>query len=127
MFNQKDIDFLTRINSCILCRVAEEYEYCWDANFSAKYIEESFKDFIDFYKKNPQEIPDFKAKTTQELKVFGFKKFSQTGIILIPLYLKQILPQDMEVVSIFGDKTKLSEVDNDNRAGVLAYGFYLNE
>ena len=58
----------------------------------------------------------------EELKNFGFMPWHGGSLMLIPLYLKEILPQDMIVESISGDKVKLSEADNDNRVGVLAYG-----
>ena len=123
--NKKAEVFMSNLTRYVLTPVAEIYEYSWGASFSAQYVKEKFEQFISSYREYPEEVPNFCSMSVEELKNFGFMPWSGGSLMLIPLYLKEILPQDLIVESIFGDKVKLSEADNDNRCGVLAYGIRL--
>ena len=125
--NKKAEVFMSNLTRYVLTPVAEIYEYSWEASFSAPYVKEKFEQFISSYREYPEEVPNFCSMSVEELKNFGFMPWSGGSLMLIPLYLKEILPQDLIVESIFGDKVKLSEADNDNRCGVLAYGIRLPE
>lgn len=50
-------------------------------------------------------------------------------IMLIPLYLYSLIPEGLEVTSIFGEKIVYdgTNIDNDERLGLLAYGIMLSK
>ena len=51
----------------------------------------------------------------------GFRKWDESGLYLIPLWIINYL-QPTKVLCINGKEYDLSEVDNDVRAGCIAYG-----
>ena len=123
--NEKAEVFMSNLTRYVLTPVAEIYEYGWEASFSAQYVKEKFEHFISSYREFPEEVPNFCSMSVEELKNFGFAPWHGGSLMLIPFYLKEILPQDMIVESIYGDKVKLSEADNNNLVGVMVYGIRL--
>ncbi len=82
-----------------------------------------------------REIPEMLAEkigkinilelTARQMDDLGFMKWEKDGQMrLIPLWLFQFLPDEIESESINGVKSvmKRAEMDNDNRFGCLAYG-----
>ena len=61
---------------------------------------------------------------------FGFgvwdgKEVDGKTLVLIPLWASLVLPADMQVTSIFGNKETLGSCDKDVRMGCLAFGLYI--
>lgn len=128
MINDKTLMFNANLAFYVLAPAGKIYEYKeWDSAFCSRYIRRRFQDFVNFYKECPDKLPDFCSMSEQELRMYGFRPWGDSGLMLIPLYLKEILPQDLKVTSIFGGETELSKADNDNRSGLLAYGIYVKE
>lgn len=86
---------------------------------------------VELHEKVKKDIPitveTFAELTQTEAKLAGFTMWSdeQPDFFLIPTYLYTFLPAGLEVESINSEKIKLekvSDIDNDQRFGCLAYG-----
>lgn len=69
--------------------------------------------------------------TFESANKFGFKQFNDNvhngkTLALIPIWASFVFPQDMEVISIFGDKSTLGKCDKDTRMGCLTFGIMLS-
>lgn len=112
---------LLGLQACLLARYAECHNYAkaWGKDFVFKTIETlptSYKDF----KFDPNEL------TADALKQLGFRLWDDSGLLLIPLWLRPFLKVGSRIVSINGDAQSYSplEDDSENRLGMLAYGVF---
>lgn len=63
--------------------------------------------------------------TEEQMKILMFNKWDEeSGIMLIPLYLRQFIKEGTPVMSISNETSyfSLETTDNDHRYGCLAYG-----
>ena len=89
-----------------------------------KDIRESWKQFNEAVRRNL----DWKNLTIAEAKELRFRKWdTDSDLYLIPIWLKPIIPSDLELTSIGGDKAFVEGVDADTRFGCLAWGIILKE
>lgn len=73
-------------------------------------------------------LEHWQALTIPQAKCLGFKKWDvNSNLMLIPGYLHQFIPQELELYSITGKKVQLSETDTECRFGCLAYGIYMEQ
>lgn len=98
--------------------------------YKAKHVKDMYEIFYDQLKK---EI-DFTKLTVEEARELGFKKWSEEeedvrDLWLFPLYLTPIIPDDFEVIDIYGEPIKYEKckMDNDIRFGCVAYGIIIKE
>lgn len=105
----------------ILRAFAESTQYeKWSDEFSRKECVEA-KCAVPCESVNPFEF------TKEEAESLGFQRWSKdSNLMLIPMWLLPALNQDIQVECISGDIKKVSEIDNDNRRGLLAYGVQIN-
>lgn len=107
-------------------KIAAPVQYSWSAEFSMIDI----KTTTDTFNEKLKELIDFSDLTIEDCEDLYFRKWDEeSDIYLIPLYLLPILPIGIEVTCISG-KTIIydgTNIDNDNRAGLLAYGIKLNK
>ena len=85
-------------------------------------IVNQMNNWFDEFNEELKKCIDFNALTECEMRKLGFKKYED--MMLIPLYLLPVLPIGFEVKSILGDKIVYdgTNLDDDSRAGMLAYG-----
>lgn len=110
------------IQRIILGRAAEVMNYTeWTSDYAAHKLRSIRADIKGIDTINISEL------TKAEALSLGFVQLNEhSQICLIPLWLYQFLPDGLDYESINGDKvTKVSNIDNDNRGGVLAYGIKL--
>lgn len=89
-----------------------------------KDIRESWKQFNKAVGRNL----DWKNLTIAEAKELRFRKWdTDSDLYLIPIWLKPMIPSDLELTSIGGDKAFADDVDTDTRFGCLAWGLILKE
>ena len=71
-------------------------------------------------------LEEWKKLTIPEARLIGFKQWEEeNNLMLIPGYLHQFIPKELELYSISGKKVQLSETDTECRFGCLAYGIYM--
>lgn len=112
------------IQSQILQRATSALCYNWSNEFKlsnlleVKDVVERWQEKGQSYKINPNDL------STYQMRVLGFSKWDKKSkLMLIPFWLYPFLADEFECTSISGSKhTKLSEIDNDQRFGFLAYG-----
>ena len=109
-------------------KVAETTQYTsWSDDFCRKEIKESTERFLNELKKHI----DWNNLTVEEAKELRFCRWDEDkpDLWLIPLWLLPIVPIGMELESIDGDKIIYdgTNVDNDIRFGVIAYGINIKE
>lgn len=113
---------LKNIQHCITRRTAEVLAYSWSDDFCLKYIREMVgvvKD-TDWF---PNDGVDIQELSIAEMEELGFGLWNDASQLrLIPLWMAPYLNQNTDVLSIRGESCKLSEADNDNRFGCIAYG-----
>ena len=113
-----------RTIACIASRVSESvlYKEHWSNEFCMHHIEDTFESIKkQFTKEICENI--LKLPNIQKLDL-GFKYWDEANDkMLIPLWFIMIIPEtfDVEVTSIFGDNTSIKNIDNDTRAGCVAY------
>lgn len=122
-------DICTAIRSSTLNRCAEATQYgSWSPEFAANYIRELpglIRETKWFKPVDPNDL------TKDQMINLGFKPWSDDNpLLLIPLWLMPYLAPTFEggVISANEKVTlSLSEMDNDCRMGLLAYGVYVTE
>jgi len=95
----------------------------WSDEFAAGYlrrIPENVRKYDWFQPINPGDL------SVEEMEQLGFRLWSkESGMMLIPLWLHPFL-SDMIMCGCIDDTTPVmrarKDIDNDNRAGCLAYG-----
>lgn len=108
-------------------KASEPIQYNWSADFSISELKESNSYML---KELSEIIGDWKDINIDTAEILGFRKWSdEENLYLIPLYLFPIIPIGLEVKSILGNivVNDGTNIDNDNRAGLLAYGIIINE
>ena len=118
------INAIRMIQMRILTSTAMCVEYdSWSDEFQVKEIARAMSPKSNF---GFSEIPmiqkeDLEAMTWSELVDFGFVNWG-SELLLIPLYLAPFMDPDMELTSIMGKVSTLSECDKDARQGCIAFG-----
>ena len=106
--------------------IAAPVQYKWSDEYSISKIKKT----TDTFNEKLKELIDFSDLTIEDCEDLYFRKWDdESGIYLIPLYLLPILPIGIEVSCIDG-RTIIydgTNIDNDNRAGLLAYGIKPNK
>lgn len=102
----------------------------WSNDFKLSEIKNSYNKFLSYIKDMIDNIGGWDSLTYQDMKNLGFKEWkldSGDNIMLIPLYIYSLIPEGLEVTSIFGQKIVYdgTNIDNDERFGLLAYGLPL--
>jgi len=105
------------IRKGILTRCGENLSYKkWNNEFKVKHLDEMLH-----FKLGGIDPTDLSLKEMIDLD-FG-KWDEENPMMLIPIWLFPFLCDEFECESISGSKhSKLSELDNDNRFGLLGYG-----
>ena len=119
-----DYGLCLSIKRFILKRSAEVMVYTnWDSEFAANEIKEIPAIIDKVYqgaKINPNNL------TKQQCTNLGFSQYEE--IFLIPLWLFPFLTEEVNLLSINGEKiTNKSQMSTDNRAGNMAYGIKFTE
>lgn len=117
-------DICVMIRRTLLNRAAEVVAYkSWSDEFARGHLDELHTKLTEqtwFSAVNPNEL------TAEEMKQLGFQMWSEsTPYYLIPLWLLPYLAETFQGYCISDDDQQLllkSEMDNDNRSGMLAYG-----
>ena len=112
------------IRDSLLKKAGEAITYSWSNDFKIKNLNDirelltNWEEEYGSFKINPQDL------SIEEMKELGFGSWSEESEMrLIPIWLFPFLCEEFESMSISGSKhSKLSELDNDNRFGLLAYG-----
>lgn len=112
------------IRNSILTRCGEIMSYQWDDHSKVSNIMDIHKSISEWETKHGSFKIDPNDLTEDEMVKLGFSSWSEESKIkLIPIWLYPFLAEDIETESISGSKhTKKSEIDNDHRFGLLAYG-----
>lgn len=107
------------IREFFLRRTAEALVYKWSDDFAMGWIKEilpMLKNTIYNNEINPNEL------TREQLELLGFQTYENPNNYLVPLWLYPFLNEEITLGCIDGTTiTKKSEMDNDNRGGMLAY------
>lgn len=110
------------IRNYIVRRSAEVMNYSWDDKYSAEYIKK-IPEIVQ--KELGLKTVDVSKFTSEQMDDLGFGRWEENNPMrLIPLWLFQFLPEEIETKDINGktEILKKSEMDNDHRFGCLAYG-----
>ncbi len=109
--------------------ITEITTYGWDNNFKWKVLRECQEKIHEGFGR-----VDFSDFSSDELKLCGFKKWdAETNIHLVPFWLYPYMAYGIELTCISGEKVKVTPlyiqsdahgayIDNDHRAGCIAYG-----
>lgn len=91
-------------------------------NWNARYIRKRFRD-VHANTVDEVGVIDPRELTLDEMKSLGFLAWEEGNpMMLIPLWLYQFMPPDMEVETIRGEKERMSAMDSEHRYGMLACG-----
>lgn len=122
-----DYEICNQLRNCVLYQAAEVTAYTsWPTDFAVERLRglpERLKQSSWFKPVNANNL------TQAQMEELGFGRWSEeSNLRLIPLWLLPFLQEDIDAECIDGEKvTKVSEMDNDHRFGMLAYGVYPKE
>lgn len=106
------------IREFYLRRTAEVLIYKWSDDFCMEWLKEIIP-YLHSYDYNHHIDPN--TLTKDEMILLGFGKYGDNNY-LVPLWLYPFLADELELNCIDGTNiTKKSEMDDDNRGGMLAY------
>lgn len=117
------------IQNCLtwmMNRVAEATMYNWSDEFAIKELKEGSKGLYEELKK----YIDLTKLTIEEAKELRFMRWDdESDIFLFPLWIVPLIPDGLEVTTIFGEKEVYNSTtaDNDIRFGCVAYGLEIKE
>lgn len=83
-------------------------------------------DLAELYKSLEKYEFDIREMSKTELEEFGFQGWDSTGLHLIPAWVFPLIPKDLELTTIMGEKFTLNDNPNpslDTRGGLLSFGF----
>lgn len=118
MPNPTIFENLRHLQNVLLNRMAELQSYAksWGSEFSFKYIQEIPKAYQSF-RFDPNQL------TLDEMTSLGFRKWDESGLQLIPLWLFPYIQPGSVITDIFGITSTFSgREDKDNRFGLLSFG-----
>lgn len=118
MPNPTIFEDLRHLQNVLLNRMAELQSYAksWGSEFSFKYIQEIPKAYQSF-RFDPNQL------TLDEMTSLGFRKWDESGLQLIPLWLFPYIQPGSVITDIFGITSTFSgREDKDNRFGLLSFG-----
>lgn len=113
-----EVTKIKRIRCALLYFHAAQYQY----KYSSEYLDKNYDDLKNAYK------IDFSKLSNNEAIEYGCAPW-EDGLLLIPLYLYYFIKPGQYLFTISGKKILVPDqytnlIDNDNRGGFLAYGFY---
>lgn len=73
------------------------------------------------YKNNHMKKYDLTELTSEQADILGMTRWDSENNRLIPLYLFNLLPDDLELTCISGEKKLVGNCNNDIRCGCVAY------
>lgn len=88
--------------------------YNWDAEYSLKCADDTYETFVE---KMKELNIDFTSLGDDDYNFLGF--LNSNGHWLVPLYLVDIIPGDVEVTTLSGEKQTMNTVDKDNKNGYI--------
>lgn len=99
----------------------------WNNTTRTMCVEETFSTFYESLEKNG--LIDFNNLTVEEAKELRFGKWDEdSDLWLFPLWLVPLIPEELEVTTIFGETIKYDKnMDNDIRFGCVAYGIKIQD
>lgn len=102
----------------------------WSNNFKLSEIRDGYDKFLSSIRVMIDNTGGWDNLTYQDMENLGFEKYNMVSgesIMLIPLYLHPLIPEGLKVTSIFGVNIVYdgTNIDNDERLGLLAYGLPL--
>ena len=111
------------IQLLLLNRIAESFTYDWWDE----------KETLEYITRSPEEIAEERPDLTNlriydlaqtDCLSFGFLKWPEPEVFLIPLYLLPFIKEDTETMSISGETlSKISEIPTEDRIGkCVTYG-----
>ena len=118
MPNPTIFEDLRHLQNVLLNRMAElqNYAQSWGSEFSFKYIQEIPKAYQSF-RFDPNQL------TLDEMSSLGFRRWDESGLQLIPLWLFPYIQPGSVITDIFGITSTFSgREDKDNRFGLLSFG-----
>ena len=118
MPNPTIFEDLRHLQNVLLNRMAElqNYAQSWGSEFAFKYIQEIPKAYQSF-RFDPNQL------TLDEMTSLGFRKWDESGLQLIPLWLFPYIQPGSVITDIFGITSTFSgKEDKDNRFGLLSFG-----
>jgi hypothetical protein len=112
------------IRDSILTRAGEMLTYGWSDDFKLSNMNDIHKSISKWEEKYGSFRIDPNDLTEIEMEELGFSSWSEDSKLkLIPIWIFPFLSECLDVESISGEKyTKKSDIDNDHRYGLLAYG-----
>lgn len=117
----KSIAYMNAVHyrSIILRAFAETTQYeKWGDDFARKECFEA-RDHV------PVDSIDITELTKEEALELGFRLYDKDKTLyLIPMWMLPACNKSVKVESISGDIKPISDIDNDNRAGLLAFGIH---
>jgi len=103
------------------------YHKSWGAAYSINKIVAAWKDSDEFVTSDRRvTLGELQSLSEDELKIFGFGRWNEDGLWLIPLWILNYLAPGIVVESISSEVKVIGidEIDLDTRFGCIAYGFY---
>lgn len=121
------IEKLNTIRQRVLNAAASvnEYKDHWGTDFSFKELAAGLSPNKCFGWEAIPLVTEDELKSLNRETLYGYGFGNWDGkLLLIPLWLVKFMDGQMEVTSIMGDKSTLTECDKDVRGGCIAWGFY---
>jgi len=118
-----EIEEIRKLLNYTLSKFVESAIYPWDNMIKVNNMHEA----LDYMNKELIDAKvNFKKFTVEELEYINFRKIG--NIVLIPLIFYKVIPVGTKLTTIMGNTiTFTKKTDNDNRGGLLAYGFLIDE
>lgn len=121
------------MSSAALNRLAEIYLYEWNTDTNKKSAKETVQHemehlFLTGFSFDKVALGHYNA---EELAEFGFRPWTRIGdkdLWTIPIYMLDFIPEGITVTSISGKTEPFvrADADDDNRFGLLSFGFLLD-
>ena len=120
----ENIDIARQCRSCVLSVFGQCAQYNWSADF----IKSEINGIVEKIKGSEWFIPiDINLLSQSELEILGFIKWDDSGLMLIPIWIKPFIADRFFGSSVGGGSDSeilTASIDNDVRFGFLAYGVY---
>jgi hypothetical protein len=122
--DMENIDIARQCRSCVLSVFGQCAQYNWSADF----IKSEINGIVEKIKGSEWFIPiDINLLSQSELEILGFIKWDDSGLMLIPIWIKPFIADRFFGSSVGGGSDSeilTASIDNDVRFGFLAYGVY---
>ena len=109
-------------------KLLENQAQCVQYGWSSQFVLEELTGVVDKLKNSSWFKPiNPNSLSMAELKDLGFKPWTESGLMLIPLWLFPFLTETFVGGCIIGSGVTVyntSKIDKDSRCGCIAYGVY---